>query len=146
MMSTMKNGIKTYSELIQIPSFQDRLEYLRLDSFVGFETFGSKRYLNQLFYNSRDWKDVRNNVILRDNGCDLAHPDYQITGKIMIHHLNPITIEDIVNRRSCVFDMENLVCASFDVHELIHYGRDTNHFFTEKSFAVRTKNDTCLWR
>lgn len=144
----MRRGSKrTYSELISIPSFEERLKYLKLDGSVGVETFGSKRYLNQILYQSKEWKDIRRDIIIRDLGLDLAHSDYAISGKIMIHHLDPITEDDILLRRYCIFDPENLVCCSYDVHEEIHYGtKDVCAFFNDRTFAVRTPNDTCPWR
>lgn len=146
-MTGMKYGNKTYSELISIPSFEERLEYLKLSGSVGVETFGSKRYLNQVLYRSREWKNIRRDIIIRDNGLDLAHPNFIITGKIMIHHIKPITEDDILLRRRCVFDPENLVCCSYDVHEIIHYGvEDVRAFLNDLTVIIRTPNDTSPWR
>lgn len=140
-------GIKTYSELMEFKTFEERLDYLKLDGKVGFKTFGSKRYLNQVLYRSKEWKDVRREVIIRDNGWDLACQGYFIPGKIMIHHINPITEKDIINRNPSIFDMENLICSSFDTHERIHYGvEDPDSILNNQGFAVRTPSDTCLWR
>lgn len=136
---------RSYSELIKIDRFEDRLEYLMCYGKVGNDTFGSHRYLNQMLYSLPDWKHVRQKVILRDDGYDLAHPDYLIFGSVYVHHINPITQEDIVNRRSCVFSLENLVSVSFKTHQAIHYGDDR----LVKEFKIpieRTKNDTCPWR
>lgn len=134
---------KTYSELIKISSFDDRLEYLTLCGKVGETTFGSHRWMNQTLYQTDKWKSTRREVILRDNGCDLAHEDYKIPGSFYIHHLNPITIDDILNQRPCVFDLENLVCVSFQTHNAIHYGSKSH---LPIGFVERKKNDTCPWR
>ena len=136
-------SIKSYDELIQLNSFEERFNYLKLDGVVGASTFGYDRYLNQIFYNSPEWKSVRRKVILRDNGCDLAYPDKYIYGKILIHHLNPITKEDIINRSYKLFDMNNLVCISKVTHDAIHYG--SNDILISEPIA-RTRNDTCPWR
>jgi hypothetical protein len=135
--------IKTYSELIEIPSFEDRFEYTKLGGTVGEETFGGHRYLNQILYKSRDWKTTRREVILRDDGYDLAHEDYPIAGNIYIHHLNPITIDDILEKRDCVFDPEFLISTSLNTHNAMHYG---DKDILAKGPAIRTKNDTCPWR
>lgn len=134
---------KTYSELIAMDNFLDRYEYLRIGGTVGESTFGSNRYLNQILYRSYDWKKFRREMIIRDNGCDLAHPDYEIGGIIILHHLNPITIDDVKNRRRCVFDPENVVCVSHRTHEAIHYGDDT---LLMKGPVVRRPGDTIPWR
>ena len=134
---------KRYSELVTLPTFEKRFEYLKLNGQVGDFTFNGHRYLNQKFYQCNEWKTVRRRVIIRDAGCDLACEGYEITGKMLIHHINPITIEDVLERRYCVFDLENLVLASFDTHNAIHYG-DSN--LLSKELVVRTKNDTCPWR
>lgn len=144
MMNTMmKNIYKTYSDLIKIKDFKDRFDYLSLNGVVGDMTFGGHRYLNQEFYQSLRWKSTRREVILRDNGCNLAHEEYQIIGTIYIHHINPITIEDILQERPCVFDLENLVCTDFRTHNALHYGDEK---LLPKGLVVRKKNDTCLWR
>ncbi len=142
-MNTKRITYKSYSELIRIEKFEDRFDYLRLDGKVSEPTFGGHRYLNQILYQSDKWKSARREVILRDNGCDLAHEDYQISGSIYIHHLNPITIDDILKERPCVFDLENLVCTTFRTHNAIHYGSEN---LLQKGLIVRKKNDTCLWR
>lgn len=134
---------RSYSEMIKIGSFEDRFKYLQTTQPIGLSTFGGHRYLNQVLYSSQEWKKVRQNVILRDNGCDLAHEDYPIYGSsVYIHHINPITIEDILNKRHCVFDMENLVCVSFKTHNAIHYSNDQPY----DKIAIRSAGDTCLWR
>ena len=135
--------IKSYSELIKIPTYEERFEYLKLDGIIGKDTFGYDRYLNQALYNSPDWRRLRRQIIIRDNGCDLAFEGYTICGKILIHHINPITMDDIVNKRSIVFDPENLICVTHNTHNAIHYG-DVNLLIT--SPIERTANDTCPWR
>lgn len=135
--------IKTYSELIALPTFEDRFEYLQLKGIVGQETFGFDRYLNQILYNSKEWKHLRNEIIVRDNGCDLALEGFEIHGRILIHHINPITIDDVIKRREMVFDPENLVCVTHNTHNAIHYG--------DKSLLItgpieRRANDTCPWK
>ena len=134
---------KSYSELIKLPTFADRLDYLTLSSKVGAQTFGDDRYLNQILYHDPEWKRIRKYVISRDNGCDLAHEDFPIFDRVYIHHINPITPDDILNRSSKVFDMENLVCVSFNTHQLIHYGLQSDDM---KTPIVRTENDTIPWR
>lgn len=134
---------RTYQDLISIKAFQDRFEYLRVKGYVGDSTFGGHRYLNQRLYQSPEWHRVRREVIIRDDGCDLAHPDYPIYGNVLIHHIEPITIDDILHRHPKVFDLDNLVCVSFRTHNAIHYG-DSN--LLPQEFKERTKNDTCPWR
>ncbi len=135
--------IKTYSELIRIPTFEERYQYLRLLGTVGEETFGFKRWLNQEFYHSREWQRFRNEIIFRDNGCDLGVDGFEIFGSIIIHHINPITYEDIVNNNPCVFDPNNVICTKHTTHNAIHYG-DQN--LLSRPPVERTKNDTCPWR
>lgn len=135
--------IKTYSELIILPTFEERFEYLQLKGTVGQETFGFDRYLNQILYNSKEWKHLRNEIIVRDNGCDLAFEGFEIHGRILIHHINPITIDDVIKRREIVFDPENLICVTHNTHNAIHYG--------DKSLLItgpvdRRANDTCPWK
>lgn len=134
---------KRYSELILLPTFEERFHYLKLDGIVGDPTFGGHRYLNQELYRCYEWKAARREAIIRDNGCDLATPGYLIGGPIYIHHINPITIEDVLDRKPCVFDLDNLVCTSFKTHNAIHYrGAE----IMSQSPVERTKNDTCPWR
>lgn len=136
-------SIKTYSELITIPTFEERFEYLQLKGSVGKDTFGYDRYLNQVLYRSPEWKRLRNQIIIRDCGCDLACDGYDVYGKVLIHHLNPITVEDVLARSRKVFDPNNLVCVSHNTHNAIHYG-DVDLLVTGP--IIRTKNDTCPWR
>ena len=139
---TMKN-IKTYSELITIPTFEERFEYLKLDGQVGVETFGFDRYLNQAFYKSDEWLSIRDYVITRDNGCDLGMEGYEIYGRILIHHINPITKDDIIQRSRNLLDPENLITTVKRTHDAIHYG-DSNLLMRVP--IERRKNDTCPWR
>ena len=136
-------SIRTYSELITIPTFEERFEYLQLKGSVGKDTFGYDRYLNQVLYRSPEWKRLRNQIIIRDGGCDLACDGYDIYDKVLIHHLNPITVEDVLARSRKVFDPDNLVCVSNNTHNAIHYG-DVDLLATGP--IIRTKNDTCPWR
>ena len=136
-------SIKTYSELITIPTFEERFEYLQLKGSVGKDTFGYDRHLNQVLYRSPEWKRLRNQIIIRDCGCDLACEGYSIHSKVLIHHLNPITVEDVLARSRKVFDPDNLVCVSHNTHNAIHYG-DVDLLVTGP--IIRTKNDTCPWR
>lgn len=136
-------SIRTYSELITIPTFEERFEYLQLKGSVGKDTFGYDRYLNQVLYRSPEWKHLRNQIIIRDGGCDLACDGYDVYGKVLIHHLNPITVEDVLARSRKVFDPDNLVCVSHNTHNAIHYG-DVDLLATGP--IIRTKNDTCPWR
>lgn len=135
--------MRTYSELITLPTFKERFEYLKLDGSVGFETFGFDRYLNQVFYRSYDWRKVKRAVTIRDNGCDLGFPENPIGGRIFIHHMNPITVEDIKKRNPDILNPEYLVCVSFDTHNALHYGSDEG---CPSIFKEREAKDTCLWR
>ena len=136
-------SIKTYSELITIPTFEERFEYLQLKGSVGKDTFGYDRHLNQVLYRSPEWKRLRNQIIIRDCGCDLACDGYDIHSKVLIHHLNPITVEDVLARSRKVFDPDNLVCVSHNTHNAIHYG-DVDLLVT--GTINKNKNDTCPWR
>ena len=129
--------------MIRLPNFKERLEYLKLNGIVSELTFGHNRYLNQGFYSSAEWKRFRREIIIRDNGCDLADPDHKIYSKILIHHLNPITVDDILNSRRCIVDPNNAVCVTHKTHNLIHYGIDEN---IPEVVIERTKDDTCPWR
>lgn len=136
-------SIKTYSELISFPTFKERYEYLRLTGVVGEETFGFDRYINQKFYKSREWMDIRDYVIVRDNGCDLGMPGHEIHERILIHHMNPITKEDILQRSKFLLDPEYLITTIKITHDAIHYG-DECLLMNEP--IMRTKNDTCPWK
>ena len=135
--------IRTYSELIRLPTFRERFDYLKMDGQVGNETFGFDRYLNQRFYHSTEWRSVRDFVIARDLGRDLGAEGYEIYGKIYIHHMNPITQTDIVHFNADMIDPEFLICTTHDTHNAIHYG-DASLLITEP--IERKPNDTCPWR
>lgn len=140
---TMKKNIRTYSELITLPTFKERYEYLRLNGRVGEETFGYDRYMNQTFYKSREWLNIRDEVIIRDNGCDLGVEGYEIHGRILIHHMNPITIDDILQQSDFLLNPEYLISTIKRTHDAIHYG-DENLLIDVP--IERTKNDTCPWK
>ena len=135
--------IRTYSELIRLPTFEERFRYLKLDGLVGKDTFGFDRYLNQEFYRSKEWKEVRDFVIVRDNGCDLGMGGYEIVGRIYIHHMNPITVNDIVHSSDFLLNPDYLICVSHNTHNAVHYG-DEDLLVTAP--VERRKNDTCPWR
>lgn len=135
--------LRTYSELSRLQTFRERFEYLRLDGIVGAETFGFDRYLNQVFYNSDEWKAVRKTVIIRDNGCDLGMDGYDIHGKIIVHHMNPFSIDDILHRKEELLDPEFLISTVLNTHNAIHYGDES---LLPSAPIVRTRNDTCPWR
>ena len=135
--------IRTYSELILLPTFEERFKYLKLNGSVGAYTFGFDRYLNQQFYRSEEWKRIRGDVILRDNGCDLGVDGYQIFGRVLIHHLNPIRKEDIQSLSEFLMNPEYLICTTHRTHNALHYG-DESLLIT--SPVKRFKNDTCPWR
>lgn len=135
--------IKTYSELRRLLTFEERLDYLKLNGSVGEDTFGFDRYLNQKFYRSREWLAVRDRVIVRDCGCDLGVDGYTIFGKILIHHMNPITVSDIQSVSDYLLNPEYLICTTHRTHNAIHYG-DSSLIATEP--IERSKYDTCPWR
>lgn len=135
--------IRTYSELIRFPTFEERFEYLKLGGRVGEDTFGFDRYLNQIFYRSQEWKRIRDQVIVRDNGCDLAAEGYDICGRILIHHMNPISLRDIEERSDILLNPEYLICTTHNTHNAIHYG-DSNLLTTGP--IERTPFDTCPWK
>lgn len=138
----MKN-IKTYSELITLPTFEERYRYLKLGGVVGVETFGYDRYLNQILYNSPEWKNFKRDMVIRDNGCDLAMEGFEIHGIILLHHINPISVEDVIRRNPCIFDPENVITTMLRTHNAIHYGDESLLMLAPKE---RTANDTCPWR
>lgn len=139
----MTKMIRTYSELRTYKTFIDRYNYLKLRGSVGIETFGFDRYLNQVLYRSRRWRRTRDGIILRDNGCDLGVEGYDIYDKIIIHHMNPLTIEDIEDDVDEIYDPEFLISVSFNTHQAIHYG-DEN--LLPKEPIERKPYDTCPWR
>lgn len=138
----MKKLLRTYSELITFPTFEERLEYLKLDGVIGEDTFGFNRYLNQKFYDSDEWKSIRREVIIRDNGCDLGVEGYEIMGAIYVHHINPITPEDIINFTPLVYDLNNLISCSRNTHDAITYGTA----IINRDPVIRFPGDTCPWR
>lgn len=135
-------NIRTYSELSKLTSFIDRFNYLKLSGTVGEETFGFDRYLNQILYRSHRWKSVRNHVILRDNGCDLGVEGFEIPGRIIVHHMNPITLLDITTESEFLMDPEFLISTVHNTHNAIHYG-DESLLVTAP--IERRPNDTCPW-
>lgn len=136
-------SIKTYSELILLPTFEERFRYLRLSGTVGRETFGFDRYLNQIFYRSQRWKSVRDYVIIRDNGCDLGVEGYEIQSRVIIHHMNPITLRDIEQETEFLLDPEYLISTVHNTHNAIHFG-DESLLITKP--VERTMYDTCPWK
>lgn len=133
---------KSYSELIKLETFEERADYLFIGDMVGNETFGNSRWLNQKLYKSSEWRRVRDEVIIRDNGCDLAIDGCGLTSRnIIVHHINPITEDDILNRHPILFDLDNLISTSHDTHNFIHYGTKIKEEYKE-----RTPDDTCPWR
>ena len=135
--------IKTYSELITIPTYEERYQYLRIGGRVGEETFGFDRYLNQVFYRSQEWRSIRDQVIIRDNGCDLGIEGREIPSRIIVHHMNPLTMDDLINRTEFLLDPEYLICTVKGTHDAIHYGDES---LLIKAPVERRKNDTCPWR
>lgn len=135
--------IRTYSELSKLGTFRERFQYLKLSGSIGTDTFGFDRYLNQMFYKSREWKKIKDEVIIRDNGCDLGIDGYDIHGRIYVHHMNPVTVDDIRNRSEFLLNPEYLITTTHNTHNAIHYG--------DKDLLVldpikRTMNDTCPWK
>lgn len=135
--------MRTYGELIKFQTFKERFDYLKLNGTVGKDTFGFDRWLNQRFYNSAEWKRIRDYIIIRDNGCDLGIAGNDISGKILIHHMNPISVDDIESRSEFLLDPEYLICVSHNTHNAIHYGEPGLLLITS---LKRTKNDTCPWK
>lgn len=135
--------IRTYSELITLPTFEERFRYLKLSGKVGEDTFGFDRYLNQVFYRSAKWKEIRDYVIIRDNGCDLGMEGHEICQRILVHHMNPITKEDILRESEFLLDPEYMICTIKNTHDAIHYG-DESLLITAP--IERRKNDTCPWK
>lgn len=134
---------RTYSELILLPTYKERFEYVDLCGKVGEETFGYDRWINQALYSSAEWRRFRRKIILRDEGCDLAVPGFEIVRFGVIHHLNPITKDDILERRSCIFDPNNVILVASDTHKFIHYGHGP---VPNRLPVERQPNDTCPWR
>ena len=137
-------NIRTYSELSKLKTFRERYEYLKLGGTVGEDTFGFDRYLNQIFYTSKEWKRIRNFVITRDNGCDLGMPDHKIIDDlILVHHINPITKDDIINKSEILLNPEYLITTVKSTHDAIHYGDES---LLVEDYIERSKNDTCPWK
>lgn len=137
-----KMNIKTYSELKLLPTFEERFQYLKLDGQIGDLTFGFQRWINQELYHSLEWRKFRDEVIIRDNGCDLGVSGYDIFGSVLIHHINPITADDILNNNPCVFDLNNVICTTQRTHNAIHYG---NQKMIDDYSICRYLNDTSPW-
>lgn len=145
-MSNMKTrNFRSYFELSKLKTFEERFEYLRLNGRVAEETFASHRWINQALYRSAEWKHVRNKVILRDSSCDLGVEDYPLYSHIIIHHINPLTLADIENGSSLLFDMDNLICVSEETHNAIHYGSSDTLIY-KKVPVERFPNDMSPWR
>lgn len=135
--------MKNYTELIQLPTFEERFQYLRMKSSIGQSTFGGYRFLNQEFYRSREWRALRQRIIVRDSGCDLAHPDYLLDSEITVHHIIPISPDDIINGDyHLLLDPENLILTCDRTHKMIHYGGDSPY----SQIVERHPYDTCPWR
>ena len=135
--------IRCYKDLSRLESFMERYQYLKIHGKVGEETFGLDRYINQSLYKSQRWKNIRSQVIIRDNGCDLGVDGHEIDRYIVVHHMNPITLEDIEEERDIVFDPEYLICCTSRTHQAIHFGDEG---LLPKDYVERKPNDTCLWR
>lgn len=140
----MTNEIRTYTNLSKIKDFMDRFEYLSLKGVVAEETFGFDRYLNQRFYRSREWRQLRSKIIVRDNGCDLGVPGHEIFDHIFIHHMNPLKLDDIVNSTDYLLNPEYLICVSRTTHNAIHFGDKS--LIAPSELVERKPNDTCPWR
>lgn len=134
--------IRTYSELIRLPTFKERYRYLRIGGAIGENTFGAERYLNQAFYRSKEWRKVRDEVIVRDNGCDLAFENYDIFDQVIVHHMNPITVDDIEEFSDNLINPEFLICVSEFTHKAIHFG---NEHLLPRPVVERRPGDTKLW-
>lgn len=140
----MQKFKRSYRELVRLCTFVDRYKYLRLSGKVGADTFGFDRYLNQALYGSKEWKRFRREIIIRDNGCDLAFSGRPIVGdRIIIHHINPLTVEDLEKRSDSIFDPDNVVCVSYNTHQAIHYGDES---LLQKDFIERSPGDHIPWK
>ena len=135
--------IRCYNDLIQLKTFEERFRYLKINGKVGEETFGLDRYINQQLYKSQRWRSTRSKIIIRDDGCDLGIDGRQLDEYIVVHHMNPISLEDIEEERDIVFDPNYLICCSTRTHRAIHFG-DENLLIRDP--VIRRPNDTCLWR
>lgn len=139
----MNTIIRTYTELMKLKTFEERYRYLKLVARVGEETFGFDRYLNQQFYHSQEWKSIRNEIIIRDSACDLGIIGREMSKGIIIHHMNPITKDDLIHQTDFLLNPDYLICTSKKTHSAIHYGDDSLLF---DGITERTKDDTCPWR
>lgn len=137
------NNLRCYRELIRLKTFDERFEYLKLKGIVGEATFGYDRYLNQLLYTSGEWRRIRRDIILRDNGCDLAVEGYDILDTIIVHHMNPISVEDLIDFSEDVINPEYLICVSHNTHNAIHYGDKS---LLTREPIERKPGDTCPWK
>ena len=137
-------SLRTYSELIKLPTFKERFEYLKLDGRVGEDTFGFDRYLNQAFYHSEEWLKIKREVIIRDNGCDLGISGYEIYGRILVHHMNPVRVDDILKQTDILLNPEYLISTCKRTHDAIHYGDERT--LAQNQIVERRPNDTCPWR
>ena len=135
--------MRTYTELSKLKTFKERFEYLQLNGVVGEDTFGFDRWMNQQFYHSKEWLDIKRQVLIRDEGRDLGLPGYEITGRVLVHHMNPISKEDIIKRSAILLNPEYLICVSKRTHNAIHYGDDR---ILQPAFVERRPNDTCPWK
>lgn len=144
-MLTQANDRKSYSELVRIPSFKERFDYLKLTGDVGAATFGGHRVINQAFYRSKEWRNLRRGIILRDCGCDLGVLGFEYGPKtiVVLHHINPLSIDEIASNSDALLDPDNIISCSFRTHNAIHYG---SYDLIADDIAVRTPNDTCPWR
>lgn len=138
-----KSMIRTYSELSKLSTFEERYEYLKLSGVVGEETFGFDRHLNQMLYKNPKWKAIRDEIIIRDCGCDLGIDGYELKGKILVHHMNPISVKDITSESDFLYNPEYLIATSLSTHNAIHYGDAS---LLPQTPVERTRNDTCPWR
>lgn len=136
--------MKTYSELVKLPTFLERFKYLQLNGKVGEETFGYDRYLNQVFYHSPEWRRIRKQILMRDNGGDMGLEDYPIHGYIYVHHMNPISLKDIDDRKEDILNPEYLICVSKNTHDAIHYSNED--ILIKREPVIRRANDTCPWK
>lgn len=143
-MKAVSRVIRTYSELKRLETFEERFEYLRLAGLVGESTFGFDRYLNQALYRSKAWKKIRNQVILRDEGCDLGIPDRLIIGRVVVHHMNPLVVDEVDERDEDIFNPEFLICVSHETHNAIHYGDEA--LLMKSTPVIRSPNDTSPWK
>ena len=134
---------RSYRELITYNTFLDRYNYLKLSGKIGEETFGWARYINQILYKSSRWRETRSKIIIRDNACDLAMEGYDLYDRITVHHINPLTLEDIEEDSENIYDLDNLISVSTITHKAIHYGTES---LLPKEIIIRTKNDTCPWK